>query len=60
MKEQDDRSPSKVNSNTKDLNNSIEEEITNIEFQKPIERMINKLKEGTQKLMSDLKEDVNK
>jgi hypothetical protein len=60
MKEQDDRSPSKVNSNTRDLNNSIEEEITNIEFQKPIERMINKLKEGTQKLVSDLKEDVNK
>jgi hypothetical protein len=34
MKQQDNNSPSKVNSTTKDLNNSEEKEILNIEFQK--------------------------
>jgi hypothetical protein len=46
MKQSDNSSPSNVNPTTKDLNN-CEEEISNIEFQKIIVRMINKLKEGT-------------
>jgi hypothetical protein len=41
MKQQDNHSPSKANSNTKDLYNCIEEEISDIEFQKTIVRMIN-------------------
>jgi F0F1-type ATP synthase membrane subunit b/b' len=60
MKQQDNHSPSKANSYTKDLNNSIEEETSIIEFQKTILSMINKLKEEIQKLVSDLKEHVNK
>jgi hypothetical protein len=60
MKQQDNCSPSKANSTTKDLNNCIEKEISNIKFQKIIVRSINKLKEETQKLASDLKEDVSK
>jgi hypothetical protein len=62
MKQQDNHSPSKVNSTTKDLNTCIGEEISNNEFQKTIVKMINdhNLKEETQKLVLDLKEDVNK
>jgi gas vesicle protein len=60
MKQQDNHSPSKSNSTTKYLNNCIEEEISNTEFQKIIVRMINELKVETQKLLSDLKEDVKK
>jgi hypothetical protein len=51
---------SKANATTKDLNNCVEEEISNNEFQKMIVNMINDLKEETQKLAFDLKEDVNK
>jgi hypothetical protein len=47
MKQQDNSSPSKANSITKDLNNCEEEEISNIEFQKITVRMINELKEET-------------
>jgi hypothetical protein len=60
MKNQDNCSPSKANSTTKDLNTSIEEEISNNEFQKIILEMINQLKRETQRLASDLKKDVNK
>jgi hypothetical protein len=60
MKQQDNCSPSKANSTTKDLNTCIEEEILNNEFQKTIVKMINSLKEETQKLVFDIKEDVNK
>jgi hypothetical protein len=35
--QKDNSSPSKANSTTKDLNNSEEKEISNIEFQKVIE-----------------------
>jgi hypothetical protein len=59
-KQQDNCFPSKANSTTKDLNNCIEEELSNTEFQKIIVRMINELKEETQKLVFNLKEDVNK
>jgi hypothetical protein len=38
MKQQDNCSPSKTNSTTKDLNTSIEEEISDNEFQKTIVR----------------------
>jgi hypothetical protein len=45
----------------KDLNTSVEAEISNNEFQKTIVKMINELKEKTQKLEPDLKEeDVSK
>jgi hypothetical protein len=47
-------------STTKDLNTCIEEEISNNEFQKPIVKMINDLKEETQNLVFEHKEDVNK
>jgi hypothetical protein len=60
MKQQDNCSPSKANSTTKDVNTCIEEEILNNEFQKTIVKMINSLKEETQKLVFDIKEDVNK
>jgi hypothetical protein len=60
MKQQDDHSPSKANSTTKDLNTCIEGEISNKEFQKIAVKMINNLKEETQKLVIYLKEDVNK
>jgi hypothetical protein len=43
-----------------DLNNSEDEEISNIEFQKLIVRIINKFKEKIQKLVSDLREVMNK
>jgi hypothetical protein len=45
MKPQDNGSPLKGNFTTKDLNNSKEEEISNVEFQKIIVRMINNFKE---------------
>jgi hypothetical protein len=60
MKQQNNCSPSKANSTTKDLNNCIEKVIANTEFQEIIVKMINDLKEETQKPVSDLKEDVNK
>jgi hypothetical protein len=60
MKEQDNHSPSKASSTTKDLDTYIEKEISNNESQKTIVKMINDLKEETQKLVFDLKEDVNK
>jgi hypothetical protein len=44
MNQQGNSSPSKANSTTKVLNNSKEEDISNIEFQKIIVRMIRKLK----------------
>jgi hypothetical protein len=42
------------------LKTSIEEEISENEFQKKIVKVNNKLKEETQKLICYLKEDVNK
>jgi hypothetical protein len=57
MKQQDNHSPSKANSTT---NTCIEEELSNNWFQKTIVKVINDLKEETQKLILDLKEDVNK
>jgi hypothetical protein len=45
MKKYDNHSSSKANSTTKDLNTPIKEEISNNEFQKPIVKMINDLKE---------------
>jgi hypothetical protein len=59
MKQQNNHSPSKASSTTKDPNICIEEELSNNEFQKTIVKMINDLKE-TQKLVFDLKENVNK
>jgi F0F1-type ATP synthase membrane subunit b/b' len=60
IKKQNNCSPSKSTSTTKDLNNSEKKEISNIDFQKKPERMINKLKEETQKIVYALKEDMNK
>jgi hypothetical protein len=60
MKQQDKWSPSKANSTTKNLNTCIEEEISNIEFQKTIVKMINDLEDEPQKLVFECKEDVNK
>jgi hypothetical protein len=60
IKEQDNHSPSKANSTTKDPNTYVEEKLANNEFQQTIVKMINKLKEETQKLAFDLKENVNK
>jgi hypothetical protein len=48
------------NSITKGLNACTEEEIATTDFQKAIIKMINELKEESQKLISDLKDDVNK
>jgi hypothetical protein len=60
MKEQDNHSPSKANSTTKDPDTCVEEELSN-EFQKTIVKMIqDNLKLKTQKLVFDLKENVNK
>jgi hypothetical protein len=59
MKQQDNHSPSKVNSTNKDLNTCIEEEISNTELQKSIVKMIIKLKEEMQNLVSDFKNYVN-
>jgi hypothetical protein len=47
MKQQDNSSPSKANSVTKDLNNCEEKEISKTEFQKILVRMDNELKEET-------------
>jgi hypothetical protein len=58
MKQQDNHSPSKANSTTKDLNTCVEEELSNNEFQKTIVKMINDLKEETQNLVTDLKENM--
>jgi hypothetical protein len=55
MKQQDNHSPSKANSTTKDPNTSIEKELSNNEFQKPIVKIINNLKEEIQKLVFELK-----
>jgi hypothetical protein len=60
MKQQDNHSPSKANSTTKDPNTCLEEELSNNEFQKTIIKMVNNLKEETQKLVPDLKEAMNK
>jgi hypothetical protein len=60
MKQQKNCFPSKANSTTKDLNTCIEEELSNNECQKTIVKMINNFKEETQKLVFDLKEDINK
>jgi gas vesicle protein len=60
MKQQDNCSPSKANSTTKDPNACVEEEISNEELKKTIVKMINDLKEETQKLIFDLRENVNK
>jgi hypothetical protein len=45
MKQQDNPSPSKASSTTKDLNNCVEKDISNNEFQKATVKMINDLKE---------------
>jgi 23S rRNA maturation-related 3'-5' exoribonuclease YhaM len=45
MKQQDNRSSSRPNSIIKELNNGEEEEISNIEIQKVIVKMINEFKE---------------
>jgi ElaB/YqjD/DUF883 family membrane-anchored ribosome-binding protein len=60
MKQQNNCSPSKSYSNTKGLDNFIEKEISNVEFQKIIVIIINEVKEVTHKLVSELKEDMNK
>jgi hypothetical protein len=60
MKQQDNHSPLKVKSTTKDLNTCVEEELSNSELQQTIVKMINDLKEETQKLVFDFKEDMNK
>jgi excinuclease UvrABC nuclease subunit len=60
MKPQDNCCPSKAYSITKDLNNCEQEEVLNVEFQKIIAKMTNNLKEETQRLVSDLKKDVDK
>jgi hypothetical protein len=60
MKYQDNCSPSKGNHTTKNLNTCVEEEISNTECQETIVKMINELKEETQKLVPDLKDNVNK
>jgi hypothetical protein len=44
MKQQDNHSPSKANSITRDQNNCLEEEISNNGFQKTVVKMINNLK----------------
>jgi hypothetical protein len=60
MKQQDNHSPSKANSTTKNSNAYIEEQLSNNEFEKTTVKMINNLKEETQMLILDLKEDMNK
>jgi hypothetical protein len=60
MKQQKNHSLSKANSTTKDPNTCLEEEPSNNEFHKTIVKMINDLKEETQKLVFDQKEDMNK
>jgi hypothetical protein len=58
MKQQDNCSPSKASSTTKDPNTCVEEELSNNEFQKTILKMVNHLKEETQNLIFDHKEDM--
>jgi hypothetical protein len=48
MKQQDNNSPSKVHSTTKDPSTCIEEELSNNEFQKTIVKIINDFKEETE------------
>jgi hypothetical protein len=60
MKQQDNHSPSKANSTTKDLNTCAEKELSNNEFQKTIVKMMNDLKEEIQKLVFDHKENMKK
>jgi gas vesicle protein len=60
MKQQDNLSPSKASSTSKDPNTCIEEELSSNEFQKTRVELINDLKEETQKLVFDIKGDVNK
>jgi gas vesicle protein len=60
VKQQDNSSPSKANSTTRDVNICEEEKISNTEFQKIMVRMINELKEETQKLVTDFKEEMSK
>jgi hypothetical protein len=55
MKQQDNHASSKANSTTKNLNICIEEDLSNNEFQKTVVKMINNLKEETQKLVFDSK-----
>jgi hypothetical protein len=60
MKQQDNRSPSKSNSTTKYPNICVEKELANNESHKTIVKMINDLKKETQKLVCDLKDNMNK
>jgi hypothetical protein len=60
MKQQDNHSPSKPNSTTKDPNTCVEKQLKNNEFQKTIVKMINDHKEEAQKLVFDFTENVNK
>jgi hypothetical protein len=60
MKQEDNHSPSKANSTTYYPNTCIEEKLSNNEFQTTRVKMINNLKEETQKLVFDLKENKNK
>jgi hypothetical protein len=50
MKEQDNCSPTKTNSTTKDQNTCIEEALSNNEFQKTIIKIINDLKKRNTKV----------
>jgi hypothetical protein len=59
VKQRENCSPSKANSTAKEPNTCGEEELSN-EFQKTIVKMINELKEETQKLVFVLKEKVTK
>jgi hypothetical protein len=54
-----DYSLSKVNSTSKGPNPCVEEELSNNESQKTIVKMINYFREETQKLVFDLKENMN-
>jgi predicted transcriptional regulator len=60
LKQQGNGSPSKANSTTKDLNNREVEEMSNIESQKIIVRMISRLKEETHNLVTEIEEDISK
>jgi F0F1-type ATP synthase membrane subunit b/b' len=60
MKQQDNNSPSKANSTTKDPNTCVEEGLSNNESQKTVVKIVNDLKEETQKLAFDLKKNMNK
>jgi disulfide oxidoreductase YuzD len=60
MKQQNNCSPSKANAITNGLNASIEEKISNNEFQKTVVKIINDLKGEKQKIVFDFKKDMNK